>query len=491
MYHSRLTPALAIAALAAILVPSTLTAQITFQRTYGGVYDDEGLSVQQTTDGGYIIAACTNGLGTGPDVYVIRTNSGGDTMWTRAFGGTDEDYGSCVQQTSDGGYVISGYTMSFGAGNFDLYLVKTDAHGDTQWTRTYGGTETDEGLSVQQTTDGGYVIAGYTLSSGAGDADIYLVKTDTSGDTIWTRTYGGASQDYGFSVQQTVDNGYIVTGYTESFGAGSRDVYLVKTNAQGDTQWTRTCGGSDDDEGYSVRQTADTGFIIAGVTYSWAGSYDVYLIKTNANGDTLWTRTFGGTAEDYGYSVRQTSDSGFVITGYTHSFGAGEADAYLIKTNSDGDTQWARTYGGASHDHGYSVQQTADGGYAVAGNTYSFGAGNFDVYLIKTDSLGTLAVAESKASSLRAPALSLACTPNPASGSVTISLSPSTSLSLSPVLHVYDAQGRRVRTLTVNREPYTVWNGTDELGQTLPSGTYFIVLNAGGQHATSRIMLQR
>ena len=259
--------------------------------------------------------------------------------WTRTYGGSSYDYGESVAQTSDGGYIVAGYTYSFGAGGYDVYLVKTDAVGDTIWTRTYGGFDVDFGYSVAQTSDGGYIVAGETYSFGAGGSDVYIVKTDAVGDTLWTRTYGGSDYDYGRSVAQTSDGGYIVAGYTASFGAGSWDVYLVKTDGLGDTIWTRTYGGSDGDYSNSVAQTSDGGYIAAGYTSSFGAGYnDVYLVKTDAVGDTIWTRTYGGGNTDKGYSVAQTSDGGYIVAGYTRSFGAGEDDVYLVKTDSLGYT---------------------------------------------------------------------------------------------------------------------------------------------------------
>ena len=236
-------------------------------------------------------------------------------------------------------------------GMFTLLLVSL-SNAQQRWERNYGGTNYDLGYSAQQTQDGGYIIAGSAASFGAGGGDVYLIKTNVYGDTLWTRTYGGTYYDGGFSVQQTSDGGYIVAGYTGSFGAGG-DVYLIKTNAFGDTLWTRTYGGTSYDLGNSGQQTSDGGYIIAGYTNSFgAGGYDVYLIKTNSQGDTLWTRTYGGTNVDVGESVRQTSDGGYVITGTTGSFGAG-GDFYLIKTNATGDTLWTRTCGGAGYDEGW------------------------------------------------------------------------------------------------------------------------------------------
>jgi len=356
-------------------------------RTYGGSDYDGGHSVQQTSDGGYIIAAYTQSFGAGlSDVYLVKTDSSGDTLWTRTYGGSASDQGYSVQQTTDSGYIIAGYTRSFGAGYEDVYLVKTDSYGDTLWTRSYGGSGDDQGYSVQQTSDGGYIIAGYTSSFGAGYRDFYLLKTDSSGDTLWTRTYGGSYTDVGHSVQQTSDGGYIIAGETTSFGAGSYDVYLVRTDSDGDTLWTRTYGGTDPDYGYSVQQTSDGGYVAAGMTESFgAGESDVYLVKTDSSGDSLWTGTYGGGAYDYeeGYSVQETSDGGYIIAGVAWSAGVGY-DVYLVRTESSGESLWSRTYGGSNDDYGWSVQETSDGGYIVAGYTESFGAGYADVYLVKT-----------------------------------------------------------------------------------------------------------
>jgi len=354
-------------------------------RTYGGGHSDWGRSVQQTSDGGYIIAGTTRSFGAGDrEVCLLKTDSSGDVLWTRAYGGSSWDYGHSVQQTSDGGYIIAGYTYSFGAGGSDVYLVKTNPSGNILWDRTYGGSDYDRGHSVQQTSDGGYIIAGYTGSFGAGSYDVYVVKTDSSGDTLWTRTYGGSSYDVGHSVQQTSDGGYIIAGYTGSFGAGREDVYLLRTDSSGHSLWTRTYGGSDWDWGFSVQQTSDGGYVIAGETASFgAGSSDVYLLKTDSSGNTLWTRTYGGSSSDRGRSVQQTSDGGYIIAGLTWSFGAGYSDVYLVKTDSSGDTLWTRTYGGSDQDWGESVQQTSDGGYIIAGETSSFGAGRSDVYLLR------------------------------------------------------------------------------------------------------------
>ncbi len=360
-------------------------------RCYGGTNDDYAYAVQPTSDGGYIIAGFTDSFGSGSgDMYLVKTDANGNQQWTQTFGGTSSDYGYAVQQTTDGGYVVAGTTGSFGAGLLDVYLVKTDANGNQQWSQTFGGTSGDYGYAVQQTSDGGYIIAGYTSSFGAGSSDVYLVKTDANGNQQWTRTFGGTSDDYAWSVQQTTDGGYILAGTLSSFSTFSYDMYLVKTDANGNQQWTQTFGGADTDFAWAVQQTIDGGYIIGGWTTDSSGtfSYDMYIVKTDGTGNQQWTRTFGGTSDDYARSVQQTSDGGYIIVGFTNSFGTGSSDMYIAKTDANGNQQWTRTFGGTSDDHAEAVQPTSDGGYIIAGITDSFGAGSSDMYVVKTDEHG-------------------------------------------------------------------------------------------------------
>ena len=360
---------------------------IQWQKTFGGSYQDEGYYVQQTSDGGYIITGFYEFYLSpmeGGYVCLIKTDPNGNSDWQQTFGGGTGDCGCSVQQTSDGGYIITGWTSSFGSGEYDVYLIKTEPNGNEKWQKTFGGSQEDRGYSVQQTTDGGYIIVGRTESYGAGLLDVYLIKTDPNGDSQWQKTFGGSSWDDGSSVQQTTDGGYIIAGLTMSFGAGNVDFYLIKTDPNGDKKWQKTFGGNNRDWGYSVQQTTDGGYIISGFTESYgAGGWDVYLVKTDPNGNLQWQKTFGGSYDEDGYSVRQTTDGGYIISGFTQSYGAGGRDVYLVKTDPNGNMQWQKTVGGGHNERGYSVQQTLDSGYIIAGNTISYGAGNYDVYLIK------------------------------------------------------------------------------------------------------------
>lgn len=457
-------------------------------RTYGGPADDLCMSAVQTADGGYMMTGATASFGAGGfDAWLVKTDGSGDTLWTRTFGGPHEDMCWSVQQTADSGYVVAGTASSIDTLG-DIWLVKTDANGDTGWTRTYGGARSDFGQWVQQTRDGGYVITGYTSSFGAGSYDVWLIKTDSSGDTLWARTYGGSGDDEGISVVQTTDGGYVVAASTRSFGAGSCDVWLIKTDSMGDTLWTRTFGGDSDDRGNSVQQTRDGGYVVAGLTFScFPDSALIYLIKTGAGGDTLWTKTIGGPGWAEAGAIEDVGD-GYVIVGIC---GTVLPDVYLVRTDATGDTLWTRAFGGPDFDAGYSVQQTTDRGFVIAGQTYSYGAGASDFYLIKTDENGNLAVAEPKSSPPRKPIFSVTCEPNPFRSSTVLHLTTGSLDRSVTRLRIYDVQGRLVRTLVTNHATQTMWDGRTDAGRLLPSGTYLVRCDAAGRHATARLVLQR
>jgi len=350
----------------------------------------------------------------------------------KAIGGGELDEGRSLIQTSDSGYAIAGATQSFGAGEWDIYVVKLDAKGkNLQWTKTIGGPERDGGFSLIQTSDGGYAITGYTKSFGAGDYDVYVVKLDANGNLQWTKTIGGKKEDVGASLIQTSDGGYAIAGATESFGAGGEDVYVVKLDANGNLQWTKTIGGPKRDWGSSLIQTSDGGYAIAGLTTSFgAGEADVYVVKLDAKGNLQWTKTIGGKGVEGGKSLIQTSDGGYAITGETDSFGAGGWDVYVVKLDANGNLQWTKTIGGENDDRGFSIIQTPDGGYAIAGTTNFVLAWQYvyrDVYFVKLDKNSNTCCAYSQTSQVGAGGTLGSPTPSIGSGGTLTITIPSTS----------------------------------------------------------------
>lgn len=314
-----------------------------WDRTYGGLGKDLGFFVQQTKDEGYIIVGGKKSFWIigNYDLWIIKTDAKGNVLWDRTFGGSGEDLGFSVQQTNDDGYIIAGYT-SFTNGK-KAWIIKIDSQGNKQLDMATGRADS-EAASIGLTKDGGYIIAGYTPSSGSGKEDVWLIKTNSMLHWDWLKTFGGPNRDLGLSVQETEDGGYIIAGLTESFGAGKGDVWLIKTDPKGDREWDRTFGGSNFDSGASVQQTRDGGYIITGyntTTTDNVRSYSrlfnsanigrVWLIKTDSKGIELWNETFGGTRNDWGNSVQETRDGGYIITGVTESYGAGKEDVWLIK----------------------------------------------------------------------------------------------------------------------------------------------------------------
>ncbi len=475
MRSTHIDSALAASALATVLLSVLAEASpTTFQRTYGGPGEDMGSCARQTADGGYIVTGGYDVFSDSGVGYLVRTDAYGDTVWTRRFGG------AWVEQTPDSGFVVVGGVDS------GICLVKTDAGGDTLWKRIYPGN--NAASMVEQTADGGFVMAGTASYSSPSGGDVYIIKTDAGGETLWTRTYGGPDDDEGNSIRQTSDGGYIIAAFTRSFG---QTIWLIRTDSIGDTLWTRAFGGDSFSFSAWAQQTMDGGYFVAGWTWSYSPSPQTYLVKTNSTGDTLWTRTIGGLGWSEGRSGQQVSDGGYVVVG-TFEDTTGDIDVLLVRTDAGGDTLWTRTIGGTSFDLGLSVQQTADGGYVICGETYSFGAGEADFYLVKTDENGRLAVAEPKARPARKSGYSLTCEPNPFHSSTVLRLTAEPPGLSDTHLRIYDVQGRLVRTLAVSRESQTIWDGKDDGGRLLASGTYLVrCCDVAGRHATTRLVLQR
>jgi uncharacterized delta-60 repeat protein len=369
--------------------------------TYGGTYTDEAHYILQTTDGGYIVAGYTNSFGAGfYNFWILKLNSAGNIEWQKTYGGGDYDKAYSIQQTNDGGYIVLGNTESFGAGGQDIWVLKLSSEGDIEWQKTYGGSDADEAHSILQTSDGGYIVAGYTNSFGAGWYDFWVLKFSSDGDIEWQKAYGGSSDDIAHSIQQTSDGRYIVVGETNSFGAGGVDIWILKLSSGGDVEWQKALGGSSDDIAYCIQHTIDGRYIVAGYTGSFgAGDYDFWISKFSSDGDVEWQKTYGGSSDDIAHSIQQTSDGGYIVAGSyivsssTNLIGAvrNDYDFWILKLSSGGDIEWQKAYGGNySEDIAHAIQQTNDGGYIVAGQTASWGVGQYDFWIYKLSPEGNI-----------------------------------------------------------------------------------------------------
>jgi uncharacterized delta-60 repeat protein len=367
------------------------TSPAAFSKTFGGLSGEiYGYSIQQTTDGGYILAGETDSFGAGGnDVFVLKLNPDGTVAWQKTYGGTGSDVANSIQQTTDGGYIVAGFSTSFGAGGNDAWVLKLNSDGTVAWQKTYGGTGADIAYSVGQTTDGGYIVSGYSGSFGAGDNDYWILKLNSDGSVAWQNIYGDTGHDYANSVQQTTDGGYIVAGYSTSFSAGDSDAWVLKLNPDGTLAWQKTYGGTGWDGANSVQQTTDGGYVVAGFSNSFgAGSDDYWVLKLNPDGTVSWQKTYGGTGWGRAYSIQQTTDGGYILAGETDSFGAGGYDALVLKLNPDGTAAWQKTYGPTWDDWINYVKQTPDG-FIMAGGTCPF-IGSCEPWVLKVNADGAI-----------------------------------------------------------------------------------------------------
>jgi hypothetical protein len=362
-----------------IIDPKTRGSGITFRKTLGE--DCTGNSVRQTSDGGYIVAGDQSSIDWGTDTaFLLKTDAVGTTLWRRTFRGDGTTSARSVQQTSDGGYIIIG-SVYYSATNKDsLLLIKTDAIGTTVWTKTLGGFGIGIGNPIRQTKDGGYVIVGSTPYDGARPEHVCLIKTDAIGTALWTKTFGENDYNSGNSVQQTRDGGYIIAGGTRPNNPSSTFVYLIKTDSMGTAVWTKAFGDDGvSDIGNSVQQTGDGGYMIVGTD-------GINLIKTDSTGTIVWKRLLGR----YGSvcnSGQPTSDGGYIIVGNTYvTYDTPYYYAvYLLKTDATGMPVWSKTFGGDYDAYGNSVEQTSDGGYVITG---FYNRTENEAFLIKTDRNG-------------------------------------------------------------------------------------------------------
>lgn len=353
---------------------------------YGG--RECAYGIVETALGDFVVTGSGPGLGPlDENVYVARLSGSGEVIGQTSYGGEKQDIGRAVAATPDGGYIIAGSTSSIGAGLSDVFLLRLDAGGDSVWARTYGGPVADGGWAVAVAADSGFFIAGTTGSFGHGRQDVYVLRTDVRGDTVWTRCFGGTEDDGAKAVVATTDGGCLVVGSTTSFGAGNSDVFVVKCGPNGDSLWAEAYGSVDYEEGNCVVPTLDRGYVIAGSSHFDAPAGDLLLMKVNPNGVLVWEKRYGSYQGDCGYGMANTLDGGYVITGYYTTPGQPghpiSSNAYLVKVDDTGNLEWQQDFGGVNQECGYGVVATADGAYVLAGGTYPPNHTSADILWIK------------------------------------------------------------------------------------------------------------
>jgi len=492
---------------------------------YGGSY------VKQTTDGGYIVggqAISTDGDVSGnhnnnpiqytnPDYWIVKLTSTGNIQWQKCIGGF---YGDClktIDQTLDGGYIVAGYTNSNGGdgdvvgpnrGWYDWWIVKISATGNIQWSKRLGGENDDKVFSIQPTTDGGYISAGYTSWPGGGDvsgfhapitptsitSDAWIVKLNNSGIVQWQKCLGGTNSESAYSIQQTSDGGYIYVGQTNSNDGdvsgnhGGTDIWIVKTNNSGNIQWQKCIGGTGNEIANVVQQTADNGHIIVGQSNSTDGNasgnhgeYDAWIVKLNSTGTIQWQKMLGGSGYDFAYSIKQIRGNSYIIAGETNSTDGdiignhGGYDAWIVELNSTGSIQWQKCLGGTSTDGASTIQQTLDGNYIVAGTTGSNNGdvsgnhGSYDIWVVKLSPKIATGIEENIKSSF------ISVFPNPANTKLQLPEKLKT-------IKIYNLNGQLQQTDTE----------TDYIDiQSLNNATYFIKgITQNGQQVESKFIKQ-
>ncbi|MCD6124258.1 T9SS type A sorting domain-containing protein [bacterium] len=525
---------------------------IVWQKSFGGSDDDWAQSIQQTADGGFIVAGMSesnNGDISGnhgySDCWIVKLNSSGSIVWQKCLGGSNWDCAYSIQQTLDGGFIMAGVScsndgdVSGNHGGCDCWIVKLDSYGNIVWQKCLGGSYWDGAYSIQQTLDGGFIVAGVSnsndgdVSGNHGYADYWVVKLNSSGDIEWQKCLGGSFWDYALSVQQTSDGGYIVAGVSCSNNGdvsgnhGGSDYWIVKLDSYGSMVWQKCLGGSGYDIAYSVQQTTDGGFIVAGYSNSNDGdvsgnhgSSDYWVARLNSSGNIIWQKCLGGSGYDIAHSIQQTTDGGFIVTGWSSSndgdvighhpgeywdycesdvpnyYGMRDSiwneysDYWLVKLNSAGSIVWQKCLGGSSWDRAYCVQQTFDGGFIVAGVSESndgdvnVNYGDYDYWLVKLSPVGVIE------NMIVPEQFAVSVFPNPFNSSCVIA-APS-----GAKIEIYDIKGNVVFTSYVHRSiscqkkveqqriEQFIWTPNENI----PSGIYLVCAKVNDKISEKRVI---
>jgi len=357
-----------------------------FIKTFGGSKMDRAYGAVSLDDGGAMIVGESKSFGSKVrnQMLVTKVDSNGTTKFRAIYGAKKREGGKAIAKLSDGNFLAVGYSESYSKyGDRDAYIVKLAPNGKKIWFKVFGGDRDDEAYDVVATGNGGALIVGYTESFGHGNRDVYLLLIDKNGKEIWSKYLGGEEDDEGYGVAIGKD-GFYVVGYTQSFGHGGQDFFLLKYNSKGKLQFVKAYGGDDDDVLKSVTATKDGGCVVAGFTKSFESKHsDIDIIRYSKSGKMLWHKIYGFKSKEWANSVVPTENGGFLVAGTTKSFGFGNYDFYMLELNSKGSSKWANVYGGSDKDIANKVIRLKGGGYLVVGYTDSFGRGSSDFMELK------------------------------------------------------------------------------------------------------------
>ena len=476
--------------------------QIEWTKALGGTASEYAQDVVQASDGGYVVVGQTasnnqqvSGNHGADDVWVVKLDTSGNLEWQKCYGGSSSEEGNAIRNTSDGGYIIAGAAassngdVSGGQGSNDFWVLKISSTGAVQWQKCLGGSAFEWAEDIQQTTDGGYIVAGSTYSNNGdvsgnhGGEDAWVVKLDASGNIQWQRCLGGSATDTTRSLALTQDGGCVLLGITTSNNGdvsgnhGGNDFFVSKLSQAGAVEWTKALGGTGSDIGQSVLQTATGKYIVVGSTGSNNGNVsgnhgaiDVWMAQLDAAGTVEWQKCFGGSGSDIGRFVQPTSDGGYVIAGDSSSSNNdatnhnGNGDLWVVRVDNLGTIKWQKSLGGSSSDSAASVKQTADGGFVAAGSSPSNdfdvvgNHGIYDYWVVKFNA-ETLGISDNELFS------HIQLYPNPATDRLTFS-------DRVEKATIFDSSGRIVGEMT---------NADDFEISALHAGIYLVSGNASGR----------
>lgn len=468
---------------------------VKWQKTYGEGLYNSGSGIIQTEDGGYVILSNSGSEVGNTKIHLVKIDTLGIIQWERILNNTDLKWASDFKQTSDKGFIITGSVYTTIGNSYDLLLIKTDSAGNTEWEKEVGGASWDFGQTVLITPDAAFLSIGKTYSYGAGDADVYIVKTNFAGDTLWTRTFGGDSLDFGTSGDIAPDSNYMIAANTRSFGHGDLDAWILKLNTDGDSLWSCFYGDTLEDCVNSFRTTPDKGFVFVGYTRSYGAQLtETWLMRYDSNYNYIWKLPEFwniGPGEDVANSVTLNDSAQYVISGYTTGAGHGGREMFVAIIGDINFYKYGNTFGTPEDEEATMAFQTRDKGYLISGYTAGFGPANTNVYVIKTGSNavteGTCDYTVGTYEISNALPTEILVYPNPTSDFINVQLNPSVVAGKLQII-LYDISGRTLQIPAVNGSPSSGQFSVDL--RSLTSGLYFLDMRCDGKRWTTRVILQ-